>query len=50
MQPAMADCVPKISRAGVVASDVANMVLKNVTITGYEGERLQLTRVSLTEE
>ena len=50
MQPAMADCVPRISRAGVVASDVANMILKNVTITGYEGERLQLTRVSLTEE
>lgn len=50
MQPAMADCVPHITRAGVVASDVAKMILKNVIITGYEGERLQLTRVSLTEE
>ena len=50
MQPAMADCVPRITRTGVVASDVANMTLRNVTITGCEGERLQLKRVNLTEE
>ena len=50
MQPAMADCVPRVNRTGIVASDVASMVLKNVTLTGCEGESLCLTRVCCTEE
>lgn len=50
MQPAMADCVPKCVYKGIVASDVEKMVLKDVLITGYEGERIETKNVDLTEE
>lgn len=50
MQPAMADCVPRCTRTGIVACDVAQMTLRGVRITGYEGERFTLTRAQLTEE
>ena len=50
MQPAMADCVPKCVRKGIVASDVESMTLKNVQITGYEGERIEARNVEITEE
>jgi len=50
MQPAMADCVPKCVYKGIVASDVRKMVLKDVMITGYEGERIETKNVELIEE
>lgn len=50
MQPAMADCVPRCVYKGIVASDVRKMVLKDVMITGYEGERIETKNVELIEE
>ncbi|MBQ7845097.1 MAG: glycoside hydrolase family 28 protein [Clostridia bacterium] len=50
MQPAMADCVPKCVCKGIVASDVEKMTLKNVQITGYEGERIEARNVKIAEE
>ena len=50
MQPAMADCVPKCVYKGIVASDVRKMVLKDVMITGYEGERIEAQRTEIIEE
>ena len=50
MQPAMADCVPKCVYKGVVASDVRKLVLRDVMITGYEGERLETRNVEVNEE
>lgn len=50
MQPAMADCVPKCTRKGIVASDVRKMVLRDVMITGCEGQRVETRNVELIEE
>ena len=50
MQPAMADCVPKCVRKGVVARNVAHLQMKDVLITGYEGERVECERVDCFEE
>lgn len=50
MQPAMADCVPQCVYKGIVASDVKKMILKDVLITGYEGERLETRNVAVVEE
>jgi len=46
----MADCVPKCVYKGVVASDVRKLVLRDVMITGYEGERLETRNVEVNEE
>lgn len=41
MQPAMADGVEYVSRKGVVATNVESVVMKDVTITGQDGLRLE---------
>ena len=46
----MADCVPRCVRKGVVARNVAHLQMKDVLITGYEGERVECERVDCFEE
>ena len=46
MVPAMACGVEKVSRKGIVAINVAKVVMKNVTITGQYGERLECENVA----
>jgi len=41
MQPAMADGVPVCSRKGIVATNVSSVAMRDVTITGQEGLRLE---------
>lgn len=50
MQPAMADCVPKLTRTGLVARNVRKIVLRDVMITGCEGETIQTDGGELVEE
>lgn len=50
MRPAMADCVPECVYKGIVTSDVHKMVLRDVMITGYEGERIEAQRTEVVEE
>ena len=50
MQPAMADCVPKINRTGFVIRFVDRFTMRNVSVTGCEGERIQADEhVRITE-
>ena len=46
MVPAMACSVDKVSRKGIVAINVDKVVMKNVTITGQDGERLECENVA----
>ena len=46
MVPAMACGVEKVSRKGIVAINVDKVVMKNVTITGQDGERLECENVA----
>ena len=40
MQPAMADGVPVVNRTGLVAINTAEVIMKDVSITGMDGEAL----------
>ena len=50
MAPAMACGVEKVSRKGVVAINVDRIVMKNVTITGQDGVKLECENVGEVEE
>nr|MBR4280685.1 glycoside hydrolase family 28 protein [Clostridia bacterium] len=50
MVPAMACGVEKVSRKGLVAINVDKVVMKNVTITGQDGVRLECENVGEVEE
>ena len=50
MQPAMACGVEKTSRRGVVAINVDKIRMKNVTITGQDGARLECENVGTVED
>ena len=50
MVPAMACGVEKVSRKGIVAINVDKVVMKNVTITGQDGERLECENVAEVAE
>ncbi len=50
MSPAMACGVERVSRKGLVAINVDKVVMKNVTISGQEGVRLECENVGEVEE
>ena len=50
MVPAMACGVEAVSRKGIVAINVDKVVMKNVTITGQDGERLECENVAEVAE
>ncbi len=50
MAPAMANGVEKVSRKGLVAINVDRIVMKNVTITGQDGVKLECENVGEVEE
>ena len=50
MVPAMACGVEKVIRKGVVAINVDKVVMKNVTITGQDGAKLECENVNTIEE
>ena len=50
MQPAMAQGVPYLARKGLTAINVAKIVLKDVTITGQDGAKLECDGVGEVEE
>jgi hypothetical protein len=50
MAPAMACGVEKVSRKGLVAINVDKVVMKNVTITGQDGVKLECENVAEVEE
>ena len=50
MVPAMANGVPNVSRKGLVAINVDKVVMKNVTITGQDGVKLECENVGEVEE
>ena len=50
MAPAMACGVEKVSRKGLVAINVDKVVMKNVTITGQDGVKLECENVGEVEE
>lgn len=50
MVPAMACGVEKVSRKGLVAINVDKVVMKNVTITGQDGVKLECVNVGEVEE
>ena len=41
MQPAMADCVGKMNKTGFVIRNVDRFTMRNVVVTGCEGDRIQ---------
>ena len=49
MQPAMAQGVPYLARKGLTAINVAKIVLKDVTITGQDGTKLECDGVGEVE-
>lgn len=50
MQPAMAQGVPYLARKGLTAINVAKIVLKDVTITGQDGAKLECDGVGEVEK
>lgn len=50
MQPAMAQGVPYLARKGLTAINVAKIVLKDVTITGQDGAKLECDGIGEVEE
>ena len=50
MQPAMAQDVPYLARKGLTAINVAKIVLKDVTITGQDGAKLECDGVGEVEK
>ena len=50
MAPAMVCGVEKVSRKGIVAINVDRIVMKNVTITGQDGVKLECENVGEVEE
>ena len=50
MQPAMACGVPYVNRKGLVAINVDRIVMKNVTIAGQDGVKLECENVREVEE
>lgn len=50
MQPAMADCVPKCVRKGIVAENVRKVILRDVMITGCDGDTVETRNAELVEE
>ena len=50
MAPAMACGVEQVSRKGIVAINVDKVVMKNVTITGQDGVKLECENVGEVEE
>ena len=50
MAPAMACGVEQVSRKGVVAINVDRVIMKNVTITGQDGVKLECENVGAVEE
>jgi polygalacturonase len=50
MQPAMACGVPYVNRKGLVAINVDRIVMKNVTISGQDGVKLECENVREVEE
>ena len=50
MQPAMADCVGKMNKTGFVIRNVDRFTMRNVVVTGCEGDRIQADKnVHVTE-
>ena len=50
MSPAMANGVPRVNRKGLVAINVDKVVMKNVTISGQDGVKLECENVGEVEE
>lgn len=50
MSPAMANGVPRVSRKGLVAINVDKIRMKNVTISGQDGVKLECENVGEVEE
>ncbi len=50
MVPAMANGVPRVSRKGLVAINVARVVMHDVTIAGQDGVKLECENVGEVEE
>ncbi len=50
MAPAMACGVERVTRKGLVAINVGKVIMKNVTITGQDGVRLECENVGEVEE
>lgn len=48
--PVMSDGVKSMKRRGIVAQNVAGLLIKNVTIEGFEGEKLTLSAVDEVKE
>ncbi len=49
-RPAMSEGVEACSKKGIFARNVKKLVLKNVSISGYEGEMIEKTGVDETDE
>lgn len=49
MAPAMANGVEVCSRKGIVAQNVERITLKNVTLSGYEGEEIEAENVAVID-
>ncbi|MBR3764575.1 MAG: glycoside hydrolase family 28 protein [Clostridia bacterium] len=50
MSPAMANGVPRVNRKGLVAINVDKIIMKNVTISGQDGVKLECENVKEVEE
>lgn len=48
--PVMCDGVCKMKRRGIIAQNVGSLIIKNVIIEGYEGDKLALSEVDNVEE